>query len=299
MGKMMKVLITGGTGLIGRAFIEEYRSIYDICVLSRRNSPNQQLLFDEVNIIEELPKENIFDVIINLAGEPIFDKRWSDKQKERLCQSRWATTGELIDFIARSAHKPKCFVSGSAIGYYGDTGGQLTTEHDDPKYHDFSNQLCQKWELTALQAEKYCRVVLLRTGIVLSDKGGALSQMLPAFKLYLGGALGNGKQWMSWIHIQDMVNIIKYCIDNPLVVGAINCCAPNAVTNKEFSQTLAHVLSRPCMMITPSFFLKFILGERSELLLGSQNIYPEKLQVYGYEFKYTHLEPAFKQLLEH
>jgi len=298
MGKMMKVLITGGTGLIGRAFIEEYRSIFDICVLSRKNSPNQQLLLGEVNIIEELPKENVFDIIINLAGEPIFDKRWSDKQKERLCQSRWAITGELIDFIARSSFKPKCFVSGSAIGYYGDTDGQLTTEHDEPKHRDFSNQLCQKWEFTALQAEKYCRVVLLRTGIVLSDRGGALSQMLPAFKLCLGGSLGNGQQWMSWIHIQDMVNIIKYCIDNPLVVGAINCCAPNAVTNAEFSQKLAHVLKRPCMMITPSFLLKFMLGERSALLLGSQNIYPEKLQVYGYEFLYPHLEPAFEQLLK-
>jgi len=299
MEKEMKILLTGGTGLIGRAFIEQYKAQYDIFVLSRKQSPNQKRLRDEINIIEELPEQNIFDVIINLAGEPIFDKRWSNNQKEKLCQSRWAITGELIDFIARSQHKPACFISGSAIGYYGDTDGAMVTEHDSVKQVDFSHQLCQKWEWTALQAEKYCRVVLLRTGIVLSEQGGALSQMLPAFKAYLGGALGKGDQWMSWIHIQDMVNIIKYCIDNPLVVGAINCCSPNAVTNKEFSQTLAKVLDRPCFMVTPGFVLKFVLGERSALLLGSQNIYPEKLQVYGFEFDYPELEPAFKQLLAH
>lgn len=293
----MHILVTGGSGLIGRNFIKANINNYKFTVLSREPKKAKLLLPSGVGIIKDLPQENCFDIIINLAGEAIIDKRWSAKQKDIICNSRWLTTEFLVDMIERSSFKPRCLISGSAIGYYGETDDHLTTESNTVKQPDFAHSLCLKWELIAKQAEKHCRVILLRTGIVITDSGGALRKMLPSFRLGLGGKIGSGKQWMSWLHLDDMVNILAFCIENKLVTGAINCCSPNAVTNSEFSQQLAATLSRPCMLNMPAIFIKFIMGERAELLLVSQNIYPEKLLVYGYTFKYPELRSTLNSLL--
>lgn len=246
---------------------------------------------------------NQFDVIINLAGEPIFDRPWSAVQKTRLFESRVNLTQKLTALINASTTPPHCFISGSASGYYGDQG-DCTINENTPANQGFTNNLCQHWEQAALQANT--RVCLLRTGIVLSPNGGALNKMLPLFRLGLGGRLGSGKQFMPWIALEDMVNAIDFLLNNPTIAtakeikrteGAFNLSAPNPVHNAEFTQRLGKQLKRPTLFSTPKWLLKLILGERVCLVLDSQNMIPEKLLELGFGFEYEKLEDYFTTIL--
>ncbi|MFV2005587.1 MAG: TIGR01777 family oxidoreductase, partial [Gammaproteobacteria bacterium] len=244
-----------------------------------------------------------FDVVINLAGQGIADKRWTQTIKKQIRDSRIITTQKLITYLQTAEKKPELLISGSAIGYYGNQGEKPVDEHmsgDSPGDRNFSSKLCLDWEHEAQQAEKLgIRVCYLRTGIVLGKNGGALSKMLPAFKLGLGGPMSNGRQWMSWIHIDDLIGIILHVINNKDINGAINGTAPNPVTNKVFSSTLARVLKRPAFLSMPAFVLKLLLGEMAqELLLSGQRVIPKKILDAGYDFQYTELENALHEVVQ-
>lgn len=298
----MKILITGGTGFIGRVLIKSLLAqSHQITVLSRNPEKVSGLFDDKVtplNNLQTLTTDDHFDVIINLAGAPIFDKRWSTKQKQILRDSRIKLTQQLITIIAAMQQKPELLISGSAIGYYGDQGDTELTEQSNSR-PDFSQQLCADWEQAALTAEQYgVRVCLMRTGLVLGANGGILQRMLLPFKLGLGGRLGSGQQWMSWIHINDWIAIAESMINDQQMSGAYNATAINPVTNQEFSQTLAKSLSRPACFPLPAFILKTLLGEMSELVLGSQKVLPKRLVEQGFEFQFSDLRNALTDILK-
>jgi uncharacterized protein (TIGR01777 family) len=297
MGMKMKILITGGTGLIGRHFIKAFQQSYQFTVLTRNNEKACQSLPKGVEFIEVLPEQNCYEVIINLAGEPIVDKRWSVSQKENICQSRWQITEDIVAMIARSDTKPTCFLSGSAIGYYGDTGSEKTVEENRGEGTDFSQKLCKEWERIALKASEYCRVVILRTGVVLANDGGALAKMRLPFYLGLGGKLGDGQQFMSWIHIEDMVHAIQFSLLTESIESAINCTSPQALTNEAFTLALGRQLNRPTWFTVPTFMLNILMGQGAELLLSSQNIYPKKLLDHNFDFNHISIEDALSDLL--
>ncbi|WP_192457498.1 TIGR01777 family oxidoreductase [Musicola keenii] len=297
----MQLLITGGTGLIGRPLVQRLLSLsHQITVVTRDPEQARQILGTQVNYWHNLNDKTSldgFDGVINLAGEPIASKRWSAAQKERLCQSRWEITQRLTQLIQNSQTPPSVFLSGSAVGYYGDQGQGVVTE-DEPAHDDFTHTLCARWEALALDAESdKTRVCLLRTGIVLSREGGALAKMLPLFRVGLGGPIGSGKQYLPWIHIDDMINAILYLLDNPILGGPFNMVSPYPVRNEKFSAMLAHVLDRPAFLRTPGWALKLALGEAATLLLGGQRAIPQRLEKAGFGFRFFELEEALADLL--
>lgn len=299
-----QLLLTGGTGLIGSALVSALRDEYDITVLSRQpNDAKKQLLGvkDTLSDLNQLNHLDQFDVVINLAGEPIIDKRWTKMQRLKITNSRWLVTKDLVSLMQKSENPPEVFISGSAIGIYGQQQGsdadQLITETFTDHTDDFSHQLCEKWESIAYQAHNEAtRVCVLRTGIVLSAKGGALTKMKTPFKFGLGGPIGSGAQFMSWIHIDDMIGGIKHLINHSELSGAFNFTAPNPVTNKAFSKALARRFNRPCVFTVPPLVLKCALGEASELLTLGQNVIPKRLLESGYEFTFDDIHGALADL---
>jgi uncharacterized protein (TIGR01777 family) len=297
----MNILITGGTGLIGRALCKALLAEgHHITVLSRRPEKVAVLCGATVAAMTTLdawlPSQK-FDAIINLAGEPIADKYWSDRQKKRLLDSRVTLTEKLVQCIAKAEHKPAVFLGGSAVGYYGDQGD---TELDEIASwgEDFSAHLCFEWEKAALLAQPLgVRVCLLRTGLVLSRDGGLLQRLLLPFKLGLGARLGNGKQWMSWVHIDDYVAMVLKLLQDPTLSDTFNMTAPNPVTNATFTRQLARALHRPAILIAPKLCLKWMLGERSALLLEGQRVLPNRFQKTDFKFRYPTLDSALAHLL--
>lgn len=304
----MKLLITGGTGLIGRALIAHFlqNGERDITVLTRDKNAAAKHMADKVSgidlscltFVEHLDDFQLCSntVVINLAGEPIADKRWTTTQKQRICQSRWQITEMLADHISQSEQKPAVFISGSAIGIYGRQGQTPIDESFRQYYPEFSHQICQKWEQIALALAQQTRVVTLRTGIVLAKEGGALAKMILPFKLGLGGKVASGEQGMSWIHIDDMVAAICHIIITPSLTGAVNLTAPQPVSNLAFSQAFAKQLARPCLLTTPEFFLRIAFGELADLLIYGQFVMPKKLDQSGYTFTYRDIDKAFASL---
>ncbi|RLU02758.1 MAG: TIGR01777 family protein [Ketobacter sp.] len=295
----MNILMTGGTGLIGRAFVSRFTE-HRYTVLTRSRTGQASVLPGAVTLVDSLDAfENLdeFDAVINLAGEPIMDKRWSEQQKQVICESRWQTTQRLVDLFAASGTPPTVFLSGSAIGVYGDRGDEILTESVSVTVTDFPSKICLEWENIARKAEAYTRVVLLRTGIVLDAHGGALNKMLLPFKLGLGGRIGHGRQYMSWIHYQDQVDAMQFLLTQDDVSGAVNLVAPNPVTNREFTRSLGRALGRPALLPMPALALSTLLGESSCLLLDSQRVTPQKLQASGYQFAFSDLMAAFSDLL--
>jgi uncharacterized protein (TIGR01777 family) len=290
------VLITGGTGLIGRKLVTALEKQYAMTVVTRDPSRAKRLLGEQVNCItaEKLTSLDEFDAIINLAGEPIVDKRWSNTQKERICNSRWKITQQLVDLINTSSNAPSVFISGSAIGIYGRQGDSVVTEEFTDFHDEFSRAVCHKWENIALEAKT--RVCILRTGVVLSDEGGALAKMLMPFRLGLGGPISSGKQFMAWIHIQDMVNGINHLLSSEEAQGVYNLTSPNPNTNQFFSLALAKRLERPCMFRVPAFVIKALMGESSDLLLYGQKVIPKKLLDEGFSFTFPTLKDALADL---
>lgn len=251
----MKILITGGTGLIGRKLCTVLlEQGHDLTILTRRPTvvPTQCKAITSLN---EWQPEMTYDAVINLAGEPIIDKSWTEKRKKCLWDSRVSLTQELVQHIEAANQKPRVLISGSAIGYYGNTGDAVIDETSSVG-SDFGAKLCSVWENVALKSN--IRVCILRTGLVLDSSGGIFKKMLLPFKLGLGGCLGNGKQWMSWIHIDDYVAILIRLLNNENAQGAYNMIAPEPVTNEQFTKILATKLSRPAFFNMPAWFLNLI-----------------------------------------
>ncbi|MFQ3237618.1 MAG: hypothetical protein ACI9C4_003209 [Paraglaciecola sp.] len=291
----MQILITGGTGLIGTNLIPKLKP-HEITVLTRNVSMAERELGNRVTLIsnlEDLHNLDQFDAVINLAGEPIVNKKWSNKQKAILEKSRCQVTEQLVSLFHASEFPPEVFISGSAIGYYGRQGDELIDEDFNQPFDEFSHRLCLHWEQAALKAASQAtRVCILRTGIVVTRRGGALMKMVPPFRMGLGGPIGDGQQYMSWIHLEDMVNGIIHLLERPDCQGIYNFTSPNPVTNNEFSRTLASVLHRPCLFRIPKFAMRMIMGEMADLLLYGQRVIPKRLQQSGFEFKHPQLEQA-------
>lgn len=302
----MKILLTGGTGLIGRELLKHFTT-HNVVLLTRSPENAKSVIYyadmGNVSYISDLGQFhdlNDFDAVINLAGEPIADKRWSKKQKQEICQSRWKLTEKIVDLIHASTSPPSVFISGSAVGYYGDQQQHPFDETLHVYHESFPHQVCAKWENIANRARSEAtRVCILRTGIVLAPDGGALGKMLLPYKCGLGGPIGSGKQYMPWIHMLDMVRAIVYLLETEHAHGEFNLCAPHPVTNKQFSQTLAKSLRRPHLLFTPKWALKLAMGESSTLLFDSIRAKPKKLTELGFRFSYSRIEPALKNLLQH
>jgi len=297
----MNILITGGTGFIGSALTRSLaQQGHEITVLSRSPESVEKICGPGIQALGNLNllgPEDTYQVIINLAGAPIFGARWSDARKQLIRDSRIGLTEQLIVCMDRMSVKPDLLINGSAIGYYGNQGDIVLTEQSATR-DDFSHQLCSDWEYVAQKAEQFgVRVCLIRTGLVLAEGGGILQRMLLPFRLGLGGRLGDGRQWMSWIHRQDWIAIAQKMIADSSMQGAYNATAPNPVTNREFTRILAHCLKRPAVFPVPSGLLKLLLGEMSELVLGSQRVLPERLLTQDFKFKYPDLSGALNQVL--
>lgn len=298
----MHILITGGTGLIGRSLCAALTALgAQITVLSRRPQQVASLCGSRVQAMQSLDEwtpEIRFDAVINLAGEPIVDAYWTPRRKQVLRDSRIQLTQHLVEKIQQAKSKPEVLISGSAIGYYGIVPEQSLNE-DAPHGQDFSAQLCVDWELAAKKAQEFgVRVVLLRTGLVLDETGGMLKKLLLPFQLALGSRLGNGKQWMSWVHWQDYLRAVLFLLNNVKMKGAYNLTAPVPVTNADFTKTLAQTLDRPAFFVAPAFVLKLVMGERSDLLLGGQKVLPQRLQESGFVFQFSELPNALQEILK-
>ncbi len=297
----MRILITGATGLIGSSLTQRLLGLsHQITVLSR-NVPRARQRFGEQvsywSTLQDQASLDGFDAVINLAGEPIADKRWSKTQKERLCHSRWDLTEQLAKLINAGSAPPSVLISGSATGYYGDQGQAVVTEDEAP-HNEFTHQLCQRWESLALQAQSDAtRVCLLRTGVVLAPKGGALAKMLPPFRLGLGGPIGSGRQYLPWIHLEDMVDGILYLLDHQTLQGPFNMVAPYPVHNEQFAAQLANVLDRPAFLRVPAFAMRLLMGEAAVLVLGGQRAVPRRLEEAGFRFRFLELEQALDDVI--
>lgn len=294
----MNILVTGGTGFIGRPLCRALIAAgHAVTVLSRSPASVAAKCGAEVRAMATLDDwhaDRYFDAVINLAGEPIVDAAWTDARKQALRDSRIGLTQALVAAMARAERKPVVLLSGSAIGYYGDAG-DASLDESSPPANDFAARLCRDWEQAALPAEAQgVRVCLLRTGLVLDTSGGLLGKLVMPFRLGLGGRLGSGHQWMSWISLTDYIAIVSWLLDNPQASGAFNMTAPQPATNTDFTHALARAVRRPALVNAPAFALKLVLGERAPMLLGGQRVLPAGLQALGYRFR----DPALGALLQ-
>lgn len=300
----MRVLITGGSGFVGQRLCQQLaQQGHEMQVVSRRPHQVRERLPSGCDIRDHAQAfiESPPDALINLAGESIAGKRWSDEQKAKLINSRVEATEQLVALCeqlkANGQPLPAVMVSGSAMGYYGDQGKRVVIEETLP-HEEFAHQLCKKWEAAAQPVEALgIRLAILRTGLVLDAGGGSLQKMLPPFKLGLGGRFGSGEQFMPWIHRDDLVAAILFLIDQEGLSGPFNGSAPHPVTNATFSKTLASQLNRPAIFPVPAFVLKAGLGEMSRLLLTGADMRPARLEDAGFSFQYPTLNKALEAIL--
>jgi uncharacterized protein (TIGR01777 family) len=297
----MHILIVGGTGFIGSYLCREFlKQGHAISVLTRTPEAPSTLP-SAVKRIGEFDTRTSYDVIINLAGAPLNKPRWNTRIKQIIYDSRIHTTQKIIDYIQAASIKPQLLISGSAIGFYGNGQNVVFTESSPPADAGFTHRLCADWEKVALTASTFgTRVCTIRTGLVLGKGGGVLAAMLPAFKWGLGAQLGDGLQWMSWVHMDDLIGMINYLITHPALIGPVNLTAPHPVTHLTFIQTLAKTLHRPCFLKLSPPLVKLIFGEMGEtLLLQGQKVIPDKMIEAGYEFQFPYLDIALKNILRH
>jgi uncharacterized protein len=299
----MKIFLTGGTGFVGNGLTNELvQSGHEVTLLTRSlrkfgSKPSAVSLIegDPTQKGEWQESAGGHEIIINLAGASIFT-RWTKERKQILRESRILTTRNIVD--ALDGGSIKTFFSTSAIGYYGFHEDEELNEASLPG-EDFLAQLALDWEKEALRAQDLgIRVVLTRFGIVLGEDGGALGQMIPMFKKYVGGPLGSGKQWFSWIHLEDLVQAFLFLVDHPEISGPVNFTAPNPVRNKELAAALGKILNRPAFMPAPGFMLRWVLGEFGSILLKGQKVLPQKLLQSGFRFRYPTIEKALKSIVE-
>jgi hypothetical protein len=310
---MMNILMTGATGLVGTALVKKLTAEgHTIYRLTRAESPKSSA--KEAGVFDlpwnassgeigesggsragQVPAN--VDAVINLAGAPVVGGRWTKERKALLRSSRVDTTRGLVSAISKMEKKPRVLISASAIGYYGNRGEELVTEKSAPGT-DFLAELAKEWENEAVKAEEFgVRVVLLRFGIILAKQGGALPKMMLPFKFGLGGKLGSGRQWTSWIALQDVVAIVQEALRNDRWKGPMNLLAPQAARNSDFTKSLAKVLHRPAIFTAPAFALKLAMGEMAETLLGGVRVAPQVLVQNGYRFLHANLDEALKAIL--
>lgn len=301
----MKIGITGASGLIGERLCQELAADGHLLTLFRRPSstvasPTETRSFVDWDLLAGPPEPGCFDgldALVHLAGEPIAGGRWTSSRKRRIRESRVVGTRNLVAGLKAASDPPPVLISASAVGFYGNRGDELLTE-DSAIGEGYLPEVCLEWEEEARHARDLIeRVVLLRTGIVLSQSGGALEKMLPPFRLGVGGRLGNGSQYMSWIHILDEVRLIQFLLDNP-VSGPVNATAPNPVTNRRFTRVLADVLYRPSFCPVPGPVLRILFGEMAQaLLLEGQRVVPARALEAGFEFRFSDLGETLSDLL--
>jgi len=297
----MNILLTGATGFIGRnlsrTLTEHGHQLY---AWVRNINRASSLLGDQVRCFESLEtiSDKKIDAVINLAGEPIADKRWSDIRKQILRNSRIDITRELGVFIRTLDYQPRVILSGSAIGYYGSQADDVVLDEQSGVVSGFTHQLCSDWEAAASElASDSTRVCLLRTGIVLGEGGGVLKKMLPPFKLGLGGPIGDGQQVMSWIHLNDWIRAALFLLDNDTLSGPFNLVSPNPVNNKIFTNALAKALHRPAFLKVPCTALEVAMGEASELLCKGQHVIPKNLLDSGFQFEFNDIDHALSEIV--
>jgi len=277
----MNIVVTGGSGFLGRRIVTALEGEHTVRVLTRQEPSPASVLAAA-------------DAVIHLAGEPVA-QRWTEAARGRIRDSRVLGTRHLVAGLAAAPARPRVLVSASAIGIYGTRGDEPLTESSRSGF-GFLPEVCAAWEHEAAAAERWgARVVLLRTGIVLAPGGGALARMLPAFRLGAGGRLGDGRQWMSWIHAADLVELVRFALTHPLR-GALNAVAPEPVTNREFTRLLARALRRPAVLPVPAVALRLLFGEMSEVLLASQRVLPRAAIEAGFRFAWPRLGPALANL---
>jgi uncharacterized protein (TIGR01777 family) len=300
----MKIVIAGGTGFLGGPLARSLAADrHEVVILTRRARLDQAPAVRYVGWNPDgtagqwAAEIDGAHGLVNLAGNSIAARRWSDAHKQRILQSRVDATRSLVAAIRGAAHAPQAFVSATAVGYYGPLGAEIVTE-DHPPGSDFLASVCRQWESEAARAASAStRVVCLRTGLVIEKDGGALPQMLPPFKFGIGGPLGSGRQYWPWIHRRDWVALARWTIDTPNVDGPVNATAPNPVTNLEFSKSLGRVLRRPALLPVPAFVLRMALGEMADaLLLAGQRAVPARAQQLGFRFGFTHVDDALRAI---
>lgn len=292
----MKILLTGGTGFIGNYLNNNFiKDGHDVTVVTRNkiNTSHNCITWEELaSSIEK------FDVIINLAGENISSRRWSNKQKNKILQSRITTTEQIISYIKYAKTKPTLFINGSAIGIYGTSETEIFDEESYTQTNDFLAYTVSKWEDTAIKANDYgVRTAFARFGVVIDPSGGALKKMLLPYYFYVGGKIGSGNQILSWITLPDIYRLMLFIIENPSIKGAVNFTAPNPVTMNEMSKLLAKTLNKPNFFPVPTIIISSIFGEMSMVLLEGQNVIPKKALHSHFTFKYPTLEKALHDLL--
>jgi uncharacterized protein (TIGR01777 family) len=295
------IVVSGASGFIGRRLLKNFTAAgYEIRALSRHsgtNLPAGVRLFPWDPLAGPPPPESLHDAaaVVHLAGEPV-SQRWTPAAKKRIHDSRVTGTRNLVAGITAMKRPPEVLLSSSAVGYYGSRGNQVLKESDPPA-DGWLAKLCVAWEREAeAAADAGTRVVKIRTGLVLDPRGGALRQMLPPFRLGVGARLGDGSQWMPWIHLADLASLVQFVVETP-VSGPFNGVAPYPVTNAEFTRELANVLRRPALLALPAFALKLIYGEMAEVLLASQRVAPAAAEAAGFRFRFPQLTPALANLL--
>lgn len=304
----MKIALTGATGFVGSRLVQQLTLQGHQTVIFTRDAVKTRQVFPEIDYpnLQIIPYDSTrsgswqnalsgCDAVINLAGTPLAEKRWTPSRKKEILESRELTTQKLVEGILKANPKPSVFISTSAIGYYGTSETATFDENSDPG-QDFLAEVCQRWESAAKSVQlTEIRLVILRFGIVLG-RGGVLRKMLLPFQLFMGGPIGNGQQWFSWIHQDDLVNLIIYTLTQSSVKGVFNATAPHPIMMKEFCQKLGEVLHRPSWLPVPSFVLNLLLGEGSKVVLEGQRVLPKKTLTTGFQFTYPEIKQALSSI---
>ncbi|MBD3414542.1 MAG: TIGR01777 family protein [Candidatus Aminicenantes bacterium] len=300
----MKILITGGTGFVGTQISSRLTQVGHKCTVLTRSPEKSKEGAAEISFLQGDPTKKgpwqdqvqKHEAVINLAGASIF-RKWTPEHKNAIMESRVKTTRSIVDAIPSGPQNPLTLFSASAVGYYGFCGDEILTEASHPG-DDFLARVTQQWEKEAFKAEdKGARVVVTRFGIVLGDKGGALGQMIPLFKKFIGGPIGSGKQWFSWVHMKDLCEAFVFLTRHPEIRGPVNVCSPHPVRNKELAKNLGKVLKKPSFLPAPGFLVKAVLGEFGSVVLKGQRVMPGQLMDKDFQFQYECIDEALRDIL--